>query len=133
MKNAHLLILALLFISCTTPKYEHIGQEIIDGKVSATQKGYNTRYLQKPKIIIMSKLDPKTREQAFAYQFEDDVKMLHSMSLLSKDGFKKHLAILQAHIDAYNDASLQKSCKDAEIKHKAQVKYMSDNFPTLGY
>jgi len=35
MKNVHLLILTLLLISCTEkPKYTHIGQEIIDGKVS---------------------------------------------------------------------------------------------------
>lgn len=34
MKNVCILLLTLLFICCTTPKYEHIGQEIIDGKVS---------------------------------------------------------------------------------------------------
>jgi hypothetical protein len=29
----------LLFVSCTESKYTHIGQEIIDGKVSATKAG----------------------------------------------------------------------------------------------
>ena len=41
MKNVHVLLVTLLFISCTEPKYTHIGQEIIDGKVSATQAGIN--------------------------------------------------------------------------------------------
>lgn len=74
----------------------------------------------------MSKQLPKNREDAFAYQFEDDVKMLHSMALISKEGFRKHLAVLQAHIDAYNNLDLQKACEDAEIKHKIQKQYMSD-------
>jgi hypothetical protein len=30
MKNIHVLLIAILITSCTTPKYEHIGQEIID-------------------------------------------------------------------------------------------------------
>jgi hypothetical protein len=80
------------------------------------------------KLIKMSKHLPKTREQAFAYQFEDDVKILHSMSLISKEGFKKHLAILQAHIDAYNNLDLQNSCEEAERKHKIQKQYMLDNY-----
>ena len=72
----------------------------------------------------MSKLLPNTREEAFAYQFEYDVKILYSMSILSKEGFKKHLAVLQAHIDAYNNLELQKSYEEAEIKHKIQKQYM---------
>lgn len=76
----------------------------------------------------MSKQLPNTREEAFAYQFEDDVKKLHSLSLLSKDAFKKHLAILQAHIDAYNNLDLQKSCEEAERKHIIQKQYMLENY-----
>jgi hypothetical protein len=72
----------------------------------------------------MSKLLPNTREEAFAYQFQDDVKILYSMSLLNKEAFKKHLGILQAHIDAYNNIELQKNCEQAEIKHKIQKQYM---------
>jgi hypothetical protein len=80
------------------------------------------------KLIKMSKQLPKTREEAFAYQFEDDVKILHSMSIISREGFKKHLAILQAHIDAYNNLDLQNSCEEAERKHKIQKQYMLDNY-----
>jgi hypothetical protein len=72
----------------------------------------------------MSKLLPNTREEAFAYQFEDDVKMLKSMSNLSKEGFKKYLALLQSHIDAYNNEDLQKSCAEAENKHKLNKQKM---------
>lgn len=49
----------------------------------------------------MSKLEPKTREEAFVHQFEDDVKKLKSLSILNKEAFKQNLATLQAHIDAY--------------------------------
>jgi hypothetical protein len=76
----------------------------------------------------MSRQLPNTREEAFAYQFEDDVKILHSLARLSKESFKKHLAVLQAHIDAYNDEGLQKSCEAAEIKHKIQREKMRENF-----
>ena len=40
MKNIHvLLILTTSFSSCKEPKYTHIGQTIIDGKVSAVKEG----------------------------------------------------------------------------------------------
>lgn len=77
----------------------------------------------------MSRLDPLTREQAFAYQFEDDVKLLRSISLTSRDNktaFEKQLAVLQAHIDAYNNKKLQKACKDAEANHEITKKRMAD-------
>lgn len=78
----------------------------------------------------MSKQLPSTREEAFAYQFEDDVKILHSMALSSKEGFKRYLAVLQAHIDAYNNSELQKSCEEAERKYKIQKQRMLDEgFP----
>jgi hypothetical protein len=76
----------------------------------------------------MSKQLPNTREEAFAYQFEDDVKILHSMAVLNKEGFRKHLAVLQAHIDAYNNEELQKACDEAERKHQIRNQYMKDNY-----
>ena len=79
----------------------------------------------------MSRIDPKNREEAFAHQFEDDVKILHSLALLNKESFKKHLAVVQAHIDAYNDKGLQESCDDAVHRHKVQQAYMKDNYPGL--
>ena len=77
----------------------------------------------------MSKQLPDTREEAFAYQFEDDVKILHSMAAIkSKESFRKHLAVLQAHIDAYNNLDLQKSCQQAEVKHRIQKQYMQEHY-----
>lgn len=68
MKNIHVLLLALLAISCTTPKYEHIGQEIIDGKVSATKKGYASRILfEYPKIWVQTATETKELKIPFQY------------------------------------------------------------------
>lgn len=68
MKNIHVLILFLLFISCTTPKYEHIGQEIIDGKVSAVAEGYSGRLPELPKIWVQTATTTKEVDIPFAYE-----------------------------------------------------------------
>lgn len=64
----------------------------------------------------ISKQVPTTREATFTYQLEDDVKILHSLSILNKEEFKKYLAVLQADIDAYNNLELQKSSEEVDIK-----------------
>lgn len=56
----------------------------------------------------MSRLDPKTREEAFSYQFEDDVKMLKAVSRLSSDSFKSSLQTLKSHIESYERLSKKK-------------------------
>lgn len=56
----------------------------------------------------MSRLEPKNREEAFTYQFEDDVKLLYSLSQLirRKDNFEERkpyydaLEILKGHIQS---------------------------------
>lgn len=63
MKNIHILLLTLLITSCTTPKYEHIGQEIIDGKVSAIKEGYGGR-----KIWVQTPTETKEVEIPFEYE-----------------------------------------------------------------
>jgi hypothetical protein len=69
MKNIHiLLILITLFSSCTEPKYTHIGQEIIDGKVSATAKGYSGRVSTPPKIWVQNATETKEVEIPFEYE-----------------------------------------------------------------
>ena len=67
MKNIHILLLALLFISCTTPKYEHIGQEIIDGKVSAVEKGHVGRFASYPIIWVQNATETKKVVIPIAY------------------------------------------------------------------
>mgnify|MGYP006316393667 CR=1 FL=1 len=67
----------------------------------------------------MSRFDPKNREEAYVYQFEDDVSILRSMCALgNKEGFEQRLELLRAHIVAYFNEELRKSCEDARIKHE---------------
>lgn len=51
----------------------------------------------------MSKLNPKNKEEAYAHQFEDDVKFLLSASLLSKEDYKGALERLKTHIASYEE------------------------------
>ena len=51
------LVLALLiFCSCSNAKYEKIGQEILDGKVSASKEGYGAPHgiSRLPKIWVQT-------------------------------------------------------------------------------
>ena len=70
MKNIHVLAISLLTISCTQPKYEHIGQEIIDGKVSATKEGipYSRGSGNSPKIWVQNATETKEVEIPFEYE-----------------------------------------------------------------
>jgi len=53
----------------------------------------------------MSKLVPKNREEAFAYQFQGDVKMLLALSKFRKKEFKRRLDLLKIHISTYEKMS----------------------------
>lgn len=66
MKNIHILLVILLFISCKEPKYTHIGQEIIDGKVSAIEAGYSG--VAYPKIWVQTATVTKQVEIPFKYE-----------------------------------------------------------------
>ena len=68
MKNIYVLLISLLVISCTQPKYEHIGQEIIDGKVSATAEGHSGRVATSPKIWVQNATETKEVEIPFKYE-----------------------------------------------------------------
>jgi hypothetical protein len=71
MKNIHILILALLFVSCTEPKYTHIGQEIIDGRVSALKRGKGATYgspAYLPKIWVQNATETKEVQIPFEYR-----------------------------------------------------------------
>lgn len=68
MKKIYLLITGLVLLSCTQPKYEHIGQEIIDGKVSAIQNGSPGRVAKSPKIWVQNATETKEVEIPFAYE-----------------------------------------------------------------
>lgn len=79
----------------------------------------------------MSKYEPINREDAFAYQFEDDVKVLKQLALVNEDTFEKGLKTLEAHIAAYRNKTLKRTVTKTKNKHKAQQAYMAKNYPHL--
>lgn len=62
MKNIYILILSLLLVSCREPKYLYIGQEIIDGKVSAVKEGVTGRFSSYPAIWVQTPTTTKKVE-----------------------------------------------------------------------
>lgn len=58
----------ILFISCQEPKYTYIGQEIIDGKVSAVQEGHAGRVATLPKIWVQTPTETKEIGIPFKYE-----------------------------------------------------------------
>jgi hypothetical protein len=80
MKNIHILILALLFVSCREDKYTHIGQKIIDGKVSAVQKGHAGRVASLPIIWVQNTTN--TQEVAIPFEYEGRWKVGDSCLLI---------------------------------------------------
>jgi hypothetical protein len=68
MKKLLLALITLLF-SCEEEKYTHIGQEIIDGKVSATREGHVGRGTsQRPTLWIQNATETKEVEIPFEYE-----------------------------------------------------------------
>ena len=52
----------------------------------------------------MNKSNPKTKEQAFAYQFQDDIKLLKSLAMLDRPfEFSQHLQVLKMNIQTYEN------------------------------
>jgi hypothetical protein len=82
MKNIFLTTLILLFISCQEPKYKYIGQEVVDGKVSATkaseQLGRGAEL--NPKIWIQT--PTTTREVSIPFEYEGRWKVGDSCLLI---------------------------------------------------
>ncbi len=79
----------------------------------------------------MSRIDPKNREEAFTYQFQDDVKMLKVASLSGEKAFEQVLQRLEANIGAYRSKRLRNKCAKAEVKSKESNEYMKKNFPAM--
>lgn len=70
MKNIHALLISLLVVSCTQPKYEHIGQEIIDGKVSAIKEVDLRGRLGTPNLKIWVQTPIATKEVEIHFEYE---------------------------------------------------------------
>lgn len=71
MKKLIFLICFMFLFSCQEKKYEHIGQEVIDGKVSATKGGKTASYgspAYSPKIWVQTPTETKEVEIPFEYE-----------------------------------------------------------------
>lgn len=76
-----MLLVSLLVLSCEDPKYKNIGQEIIDGKVSATQEGHSGRGVSRsPTLWIQT--DKITKEVNIPFEFENRWKVGDSCLLI---------------------------------------------------
>ena len=68
MEKLLLSTVTLLLFSCGEPKYKHIGQEIVDGKISAIKEGHRFRTSVSPKIWVQTPTTTKEVEIPFAYE-----------------------------------------------------------------
>jgi hypothetical protein len=80
----------------------------------------------------MSRLNPKNREEAFAHQLQDDVKMLMPHALIGDEkSFKQVIVKIEAIIKAYHSKLLRNACAKTQQKTKERNAYMEKHFPSL--
>jgi len=80
MKNILIIILLCTLYSCSTEPLEHIGQEIIDGKVSAIELGRPGRSAILPIIYVQT--DKITRAVSIPFAYEHRWKVGDSCLLI---------------------------------------------------
>ena len=75
-------LIVLMLLSCSEPKYRSIGQEIIDGKVSATKTGYRSGRggSALPKIWVQNATN--TQEVNIPFEYEGRWKVGDSCLLI---------------------------------------------------
>lgn len=73
MKILKTLLFSLLLVSCTKTEYTKIGQEIIDGKVSAIQEGHIGITPVEPVIWVQT--PTKTVAVEIPFEYEDKWKV----------------------------------------------------------
>lgn len=80
--NKILLLFCVVVVSCTQPKYEHIGQTIINGKVSAVKEGipFSRASGNRPKIWVQNATE--TKEVEIPFEFEGRWKVGDSCLLI---------------------------------------------------
>ena len=82
MKKVFILLFTLLLFSCTEPKYKHIGQQIIDGKVSATKKGHQSGRGGSENPMIWIQNSTTTQEVEIPFEYEGRWKVGDSCLLI---------------------------------------------------
>lgn len=80
MKYLFILALFALLYSCGSEDLTFDSQEIIDGKISATKKGYVGRAAQLPRIWVQS--PTQTRELEIPFEYENKWKVGDSCLLI---------------------------------------------------
>lgn len=73
MKYLFIAVLSVLFYSCGSEDLTFDSQEIIQGKISATEKGTKGRFAQNPKIWVQS--PTQTKELEIPFEYEDKWKV----------------------------------------------------------
>jgi len=80
MKKIFLFTTILFIISCTNPEYKYIGQEVIDGKVSAVQSGTAGRVTNRPSIWVQDATS--TQEVSIPFEYSGRWKVGDSCLLI---------------------------------------------------
>jgi len=80
MKNIFIIMILFSMVSCSNEPLEHIGQEIIDGKVSAIEPGVAGRSAILPVIYVQT--DKITRSVSIPFAYEHRWKVGDSCLLI---------------------------------------------------
>ena len=80
MKYLFILALFTLLYSCGSENLTFDSQEIIDGKISATQKGTYGRFSELPRIWVQS--STQTKEVVIPFEYENRWKVGDSCLLI---------------------------------------------------
>jgi hypothetical protein len=80
MKKILVLLFCVVISSCTQPKYEHIGQTVINGKVSAVREGGTGRVATSPRIWVQNPTE--TVEVEIPFELEGKWKVGDSCLLI---------------------------------------------------
>lgn len=78
----NLLLCIMLLFSCNEEKLEYIGQEIIDGKISATERGVSGGYNIKSSAKIWVQDEKTTKEVEIPFTYENRWKINDSCLLI---------------------------------------------------
>lgn len=77
----------------------------------------------------MSRLDPKNRQEAFAYQFMDCSKTLLPLALQgSSKGFDQQISVIEATIKAYRSKRLRNMSEKAKKKKIEGINLANQKF-----
>lgn len=71
----------------------------------------------------MDRYNPKNRQEAFCFQFEDTLQVLKGTSH-NEDVFDRNIVLLKAQIKAYESEKLRESCRISEEVTKERTEQL---------